>query len=151
MTDDHEHVHGLAGIVLEFNSATGEVRVGGERVPDELAEDLAGLFRGFRVSAAASEIRRYVTPEIAHHILSAYGDERASMPSLSVAGLISLIRTCSISDDGMLDELNRVEDFHGYVLAVMILAEGVPGSSEPDHGGMRILREIAELDEPAKP
>jgi hypothetical protein len=89
----------------------------------------------------ADEVKEYVTAEVANNVLAVYGNERATFPSQSVLALISLIRTCCISDDEMLDELNRVPAFHGYVLAIAVLMEG----EKIEESGRQILEIRAGL------
>jgi hypothetical protein len=113
-------------------------------LPDRLREAIERAVERSKIDLMAEEIRQYVTPEIAHHVLSAYGDEEATMPSMSVGLLISLIRMCNISDDDMLDTLNHIRDFHGYVLAICTMAEGPAAASGTT--GMTILRRIAGLE-----
>jgi hypothetical protein len=103
---------------------------------DALGEVLSHVHR----QMVKDEIKRWVTPQIAHEVLSAFGDERATAPSLARLSLITLIRTCHISDDAILTELNSSEDFHGYVLAVCMLAENDNTAS-----GMAVLRQLAGL------
>ena len=91
----------------------------------------------------ADEVRRYVTQEVANHVLSIYGNLDASMPSITISALISLIRLCNEADDDMLYELNRVEEFHGYVIAVTSLAER-------GEKGIYVLERIAGLREEEK-
>lgn len=109
-----------------------------DTLPESLQEMLAGAIDKMMLEKQTREIRHFVTPEVANHVLSSYGNEDASMPSVATGALISLIRLCHESDDQMMSNLNDVEDFHGYVLAVALLAEG------PD-GGMEILEKIAGL------
>ena len=54
------------------------------------------------------------------------------------AAMINLMRVAFISDEHMLMHLNEVEHFHGYVIAIIFLAEkGSPG--------LHMLRRIAGL------
>ena len=57
--------------------------------------------------------------------------------------MINLMRVAHISDEHMLMHLNEVEHFHGYVIAIIFLAERGPE-------GMRMLRKIAGLPVPDK-
>ena len=138
MTEEEFH-----GIALELELTADGLRVvGGDGdMPPEVMEELHDLLHRATVQGISRQIRRYVTPEIANHVLSAYGDEEASMPSLAVSALITLIRTCHISDEQMMEVLNEASPvFHGYVLATTLLGEG------EDRSGMPVLRKLAGLD-----
>lgn len=106
-------------------------------LPGPLQEIIASALKSIRLTTITDEITRFVTQEVANHVLSSYGNEEASMPSLTTGALISLIRLCHESDDAMMMNLNDVEDFHGYVLAVVMLAE------KP--GGIEMLEKLAGL------
>lgn len=137
MTEEEFH-----GFALELELTDGGLRVvGGDDMPPEVMEELHDMLHHATVQGISRQIRRYVTPEVANHVLSAYGDEQASMPSLAVSALITLIRTCHISDEGMLEVLNEASPvFHGYVLATTLLGESGDGS------GLPVLRKLAGLD-----
>jgi len=146
---DHQHrvPTNLGGIALEIHD--GEVSLVGKDVelPPELQQMIKDGIEKLRMDEQARDVKRYVTAEVANHVLSAYGDERASMPSLSISALITLIRTCAISDEGLLEELNQSSwQIHGYVVAIMLLAE--PSVEKGLDGGMGVLRRIAGIDPP---
>jgi hypothetical protein len=111
-------------------SSEGVQLANGEQAPPELAELAAFALKKFRVENMSRMIRKHVTAEVANHVLSAYGDEDASMPNITTAALISLIRLCVGSDEEMLMSLMDVHDFHGYVLGVTVLAEHAPEGIE---------------------
>lgn len=138
------HVHDVGGeaIAVPVLISAGGVDVDLSKiVSPQLREAIKESLEGLRAELIKQEIKRWITPQIAHEVLSVYGDERATAPSLARGALITLIRTCHISDDAMLAELNDVEEFHGYVLAICMLAESKTG----DDSGLGILRGIAEL------
>jgi len=114
-----------------------------EQMPTELQEILRPILRQIRITLVGEDIKHNVTAEVANHVLSAYGNEQASMPSVTVGALISLIRLCNESDDYLLDKLNNTEGIHGYVLAVTLLAEFGPE-------GLEILETVAGLRTPSK-
>jgi hypothetical protein len=78
-------------------------------------------------------------------VLYCYGDlDGTTEPSMATAALINLVRVAHISDEHIEMHLNEVEHFHGYVLAVAMLAEkGLEG--------MHNLRRIAKLPVPDDP
>jgi hypothetical protein len=145
---DHTHtvpaVPGGVPVIIEG----GKVRLlDGPDLPDGMQALIKEAIERQRVDEQAREIKKYVTAEVANYVLSAYGNEQASMPSLSVSALISLIRTCAISDEDMLDDLNQANsEFHGYVLAIMLLAE--QSIKHENDIGFGILRRIAGIDPP---
>jgi hypothetical protein len=109
--------------------------------PSALKEILGQVFTQMKVRAMGDDIKEHVTAEVANHVLSSYGDERASMPSLACSSLISLIRLCHQSDEHLLSHLNEVQHIHGYVIAVVYLAENPPE-------GIEMLEMIAGFRDP---
>jgi D-ribose pyranose/furanose isomerase RbsD len=113
-----------------------------EGAPPEFAEILSRALEEIHVRRAAMEIKEWVTNEIADQVLYCYGDlDGTTEPSMADAALINLMRVAYISDEHMLMHLNDVEHFHGYVLAITMLAEKGPK-------GMWHLRKIAGLPVP---
>src|SRR4051794_29463138 len=125
--DDTDPEHGPFEIPLRITAA-GDLETG--HIPPRLREAIQPLLQDIRTRMVGEDIRDNVTPEIANYVLSAYGNEQASMPSIAVGALISLIRLCKESDDYLLARLDDVEGIHGYVLAVAVLAENPPEGIE---------------------
>lgn len=143
--DDDEpgpHVHALR---VSYDPMTGEVDGLPEGLPPDVVEELARTLARDRTDRMAKMIRRHVTQEVANHVLSSYGNEDASMPSVTVAALISLIRLCNQADDAMLRELGEVHEFRGYILAVTMLAEPNERKAAEGGAGIKILEQLAGL------
>lgn len=129
---------------LAVDPDTAQVQIiDGDDLPPELREMIEAVVRRVEVDHAAEEYDRYVTAEVANHILWTYGDERASMPSLAVSGAISLIQTCMLTDDVMLHALNHVGMLHGYVLGLGTVRDRP--DPEATAKGFLLLRRIAGL------
>lgn len=110
-----------------------------EGAPPELGQYISDALAHMHAHRMAVELNEWVTAEIADQVLWCYGDlDGTTEPSLADAALINLIRVCHISDEHILHHLNEVEHFHGYVLAVSLLAEKGPH-------GMWFLRKLAKL------
>lgn len=135
--DDHPHAHHATMISVVMDD-DGNPRLQTTGLPEDIQIVLTEALHQLKRSQMADELRRWVTPEIANHVLSVYGNEQASMPNLTTGALISLIRLCHEADDQMMLNLNEVEDFHGYVMGVVYLAER--GSD-----GIELLEQIAGL------
>jgi hypothetical protein len=141
-TSDHPagpHVHAMT---VSYDPLTGEVSGLPEGLPPDVIADLTDRITKARTDDMARMIRRYVTAEVANHVLSSYGNEQASMPSVTKAALISLIRLANQADDDMLHALGEVRDFRGYLLAVTMLAEP---TEQTEGQGMKILEQLAGL------
>lgn len=121
--------------------------------PEGLEVDMSAVPEGLRpfinmaaervaMEAMRERIEHWVTPQVAHEVLSVYGDQEATQPNLARQSLITLIRTSWVSDEELLSELAGVEAFHGYVLAVSVLAR-----DGEDQSGLDVLRAIAGLDD----
>lgn len=125
----------LSGGVKEF--------LGG--MSNDLRAALTKALDDAKTRRVAEEITEWVTPQIADEVLHCYGDlDGTTEPSLAVAALINLIRTAYISDEHIMAHLNETEHFHGYVIAIVFLADRGPE-------GLRMLRKIAKLSVPDKP
>lgn len=139
--EERPHTHTVTALPVDIDPEDPEMA-------EHLHDMIGALLTQMRVKLMGQEIRKWVTPEVAHHVLSSYGNEHASMPSVATGALISLIRLCHQSDDMMLHNLDSVEDFHGYVLAIVMLAEK---NDSDDEEGMALLEMIAGLrDVPKK-
>lgn len=136
--EDHPHPHHATVIGVGIDSAGHPHLETSSDLPDGFRAMLSEAMYRIKVSRMAEEIQHWVTQEVANHVLSVYGNEQASMPSLTTGALISLIRLCHEADDQMMSNLNDVEDFHGYVIAVSFLAEQGPS-------GLEMLEQIAGL------
>lgn len=131
---------GLETLALVLSNE-GVQLINGQPAPPELAELAGFALKKFRIESTGRLIREHVTAEIANHVLSAYGDEDASMPNVTTAALISLIRLCITCDEEMLVSLMDVHAFHGYVFAVTLLAEHPPE-------GIDLLKMLAGFIDP---
>ena len=144
--EDNETTHRLMGLSVVINTSTGEIEFPDDSadLPEGLKKAIAESVRDLHFRRMREEVQQFVTPEVANHILSVYGDDRASMPSVSKTALISLIRLADEMDEEMLDCLNGVEEFHGYVLAVSVIMKD---DEKDGNSGRRILEHIAGLEE----
>lgn len=137
---------------ITFNSGSMALKVGFDEdgnphfpdgVPPRMTEALEHILMHARVDRMAKEVQTHVTQEVANHVLAVYGHETASHPNVTTGALISLIRLCVESDEAMLDELNRLEFVHGYILAVTTFME--PSANQEDNLGREMLEQIAGL------
>jgi hypothetical protein len=116
--------------------------------PPELEEYITKALSQMHAHRMATELNEWVTAEIADQVLYCYGDlDGTTEPSMADAALINLVRVAYISDEHILHHLNEVEHFHGYVLAISLLAEKGPK-------GLWYLRKLAKLpvgEEPDDP
>lgn len=120
---------------------SGEYHIEDESLPEEFRRQVEATLKERDLEERASELKEYVTAEVAHHVLAVNGDEQASWPSAAVSTLIQFIKVCRESDSRMLHHINHCEAFHGYVLAVDI-------AEHEKRGARPILRMIAGLDDP---
>lgn len=142
--EPHEH-HITALPVGLDGELLGELPEGLKEIFPNLPERVGRMMRSLYVELMTKEIKEWITPEVAHHVLWVYGDERASMPSATVSALIRLIQLAEQMDEEMLFALNEVKQFHGYVLAVHQLQPNTAVGEAGVRDGMAILRLIADL------
>lgn len=124
----------------------GNLRVvsSSEEMPEGLRRVVEEMLQDREQDRRAHEIAKHITMEVAHHVLAIYGDDEASYPSVAIAELIGLIRTCRQSNEDLLRHLNGCEMIHGYILAVEIAEKRIP--DDPKADGLHMLRVMAALD-----
>ena len=100
--EDNETTHRLMGLSVVINTSTGEIEFPDDSadLPEGLKKAIAESVRDLHFRRMREEVQQFVTPEVANHILSVYGDDRASMPSVKISRALSTnsagrLRSCS--------------------------------------------------------